>query len=103
MAARAVLSKQLRQVADAWAPDPMFAPQFKTFLTSLSEHPNLTREAVDAARALQDNRILQKVPTPEKIMKPAGRPEHYKRVAEGYERALEGKKRPYWKIFFNIW
>lgn len=61
MAARAILSKQLRQVADGWAPDPMFAPQFKTFLTSLSEHPNLTREAVDAARALQDNRILQKV------------------------------------------
>ena len=63
MAARTVLSKQLRQVADAWAPDPMFAPQFKTFLTSLSEHPNLTREAVDSARALQDNRILQKVPS----------------------------------------
>lgn len=47
--------------------------------------------------------VVPQIPTPEKIMKPAGRPEHYKRVAEGYERALEGKKRPYWKIFFNIW
>lgn len=61
MTSRVVLSKQLRQVADTWATDPMFVPQFKTFLASLSEHPNLTREAVDAARALQGNRIAQKV------------------------------------------
>jgi hypothetical protein len=36
-------------------------------------------------------------------MKPASSPHHYERLREGYEKAIQGIKRPWWKIFFNVW
>lgn len=55
-------AQKLSNIAAAWPADP-FRPnlQLKIFLQSLSAHPNLTPEAVQAARTLLDNGIQQKV------------------------------------------
>ncbi|KAI0030855.1 hypothetical protein K488DRAFT_53306 [Vararia minispora EC-137] len=103
MAARTVLSNRLRQMAEGWAFDPLRPAQLKTFLTSLADHPSLDSSAVEAVRALRDNRLAKQCPTPESIMKPASRPFHYERIAEGYAKSLQGIGRPWWKIFFGIW
>jgi hypothetical protein len=62
MSVSAKLSQKLGNIAAAWPSDP-FRPnlQLKNFLQSLSRHPNLTSQAVNAARALKDNEIQQKV------------------------------------------
>jgi hypothetical protein len=56
------LATRLSQIAHKWPADP-FRPnmQLKSFLESLSEHPNLTPAAVDAAQALEDNAAMKKV------------------------------------------
>ena len=50
------LSHKLANIADSWVKDP-FRPniQLSTFLQSLSRHPRLTPEAVEAATKLQQN------------------------------------------------
>jgi len=103
MAARTAFSRELRHIAEQWAHDPLYTPQLKTFLTSLSEHPDLTRNSVDAVRALRDNKISARYPIPENIKRPASRPAHYERLKEGYAKSLMGIARPRWKIFFGIW
>lgn len=62
VSASAKLSKKLNDVAASWPIDP-FRPnlQLKNFLKSLSTHPNLTSQAVQAARALKHNEIQNKV------------------------------------------
>lgn len=56
------LSKKLSSIAESWIKDP-FRPnlQLQTFLKSLSAHPRLTPQAVDAACALRDNQMQKKV------------------------------------------
>lgn len=53
---------QLQRLAAKWPADP-FRPhlQLKTFLESLSHHPNLTDGAVIAARSLLQNDLRHKV------------------------------------------
>lgn len=62
MATTTKLAQKMNNIAAAWPKDP-FRPQIqlKTFLTSLSAHPNLTPQAVQAARALKDNDMFKKV------------------------------------------
>lgn len=58
------LSSQLRRIATNWPADPIRPNmQLKTFLESLAEHPNLASRpaAVEAAKALQENRWMKKV------------------------------------------
>ena len=56
------LSQKLGSIAQSWIKDP-FRPnlQLQTFLKSLSTHPRLTPQAVDAACALRDNQLQKKV------------------------------------------
>jgi len=56
------LSQKLGVIAASWPTDP-FRPtlQLKSFLQSLSTHPNLTPKAVAAANSLKDNVITKKV------------------------------------------
>jgi hypothetical protein len=114
------LSSQLQRISAQWPADP-FRPhlQLKTFLDSLSQHPNLTPGAVEAAQSLQNNVLYNKVcdgvliarsahsPNQYKLgkrmMKPASAPLHYDRLAEAFEKSAKGVGRPWWKIFFNIW
>lgn len=53
---------QLQRLAAQWPADP-FRPhlQLKTFLESLSHHPNLTAGAVSATRSLLQNDLRHKV------------------------------------------
>lgn len=53
---------QLQKLAAQWPADP-FRPhlQLKTFLESLSYHPNLTDEAVTATRSLVQDDLRRKV------------------------------------------
>lgn len=37
------------------------------------------------------------------MLKPASSPLHYDRLNEGFLKAAQGVKRPWWKIFFNVW
>jgi hypothetical protein len=55
-------ASRLSRIAHSWPTDP-FRPnmQLKTFMQSLSEHPNLTPAAVDAAQALEANAAVKKV------------------------------------------
>ena len=56
------LSQQLHRIASKWPVDP-FRPhlQLGTFLKSLADHPQLTPQAVRAARALEENEFQRKV------------------------------------------
>jgi len=56
------LAQKLATIATTWAKDP-FRPnlQLSTFLNSLAAHPRLTRQAVEATRALRDNDVMKKV------------------------------------------
>ncbi|KAH7924342.1 hypothetical protein BV22DRAFT_1105546 [Leucogyrophana mollusca] len=98
------LSQKLSTIAASWPADP-FRPnlQLKNFLQSLSAHPKLTPEAVQAAQALRDNAIQKKYPLSSKILKPASMPKHYERLVDGYERSAKGVGRPWWKVFFGVW
>lgn len=62
MASTTKLATQLHRIAAQWTVDP-FRPhlQLKTFLLALADHPQLTPQAVRAARALQDNEFQKKV------------------------------------------
>lgn len=42
-------------------------------------------------------------PTPETLLRPKSMPMHYDRLLEGYEKSAQGIKRPWYKVFFNIW
>lgn len=66
MASTIKLAPQLHRIAAQWPADP-FRPhlQLKTFLDSLAEHPQLTPQAVRAARALENNEFQKKVYSPE--------------------------------------
>ena len=57
-----VVGNRLQKLATQWPADP-FRPhlQLKTFLESLSHHPNLTDEAVTATRSLLQNDLRHKV------------------------------------------
>ncbi|KAF8918331.1 hypothetical protein CPB85DRAFT_77279 [Mucidula mucida] len=72
-------------------------------LGSLAQHPNLTPQAVDAAKALQDNVMMKKYKLSNKMLKPASVPHHYERLMEGMEKSAKGIGRPWWKRFFGIW
>ncbi|KAG2359410.1 hypothetical protein BDR07DRAFT_1231119, partial [Suillus spraguei] len=54
-------NQKLSSIASSWPVDP-FRPniQLKNFLISLSAHPKLTSEAVQAAQLLRDNAIQRK-------------------------------------------
>ncbi|TFY77775.1 hypothetical protein EWM64_g6239 [Hericium alpestre] len=98
------LGQQLRRLATEWPSDPLRPTlQLKTLLASLADHPRLTQSAVQAVRALQQNAFAKRLSVPEKILKPASMPQHYARLAEGYEKSLKGIGRPWWKIFFGVW
>lgn len=58
----AKLAQQLSSIAVQWPRDP-FRPHLllPTFLQSLSKHPKLTPEAVQAAHALKSNRAQKQV------------------------------------------
>lgn len=122
MSATSKLSQKMAAIANAWPIDP-FRPNIQTskFLLSLSKHPNLTPEAVNAARALQQNEAYKKVrpiilcrehfsycvsiqyPLSKKMLEPASMPHHYTRLVEAFEKSAQGIARPWWKVFFNIW
>jgi hypothetical protein len=63
----AKLAQKLRTIAGSWVKDP-FRPnlQLSTFLQSLSTHPKLTVQAVQATRALRDNDMQKQVFSPAK-------------------------------------
>jgi len=96
--------KSLSTIATSWPIDP-FRPtlQLRLFLQSLSTHPNLTPNAIEAANALKENLIMKEYPLSKKTLEPASRPHHYNRVLEGYEKSSRGIGRPWWKVFFGIW
>ncbi|EAU87525.1 hypothetical protein CC1G_11197 [Coprinopsis cinerea okayama7 len=98
------LAQKLSTIADAWVRDP-FRPniQLSTFLKSLADHPKLTPQAVQAARALQKNEIKKAYPLSDKMLRPASMPQHYERLLEGYKKSQQGIGRPWWKVFFGIW
>lgn len=56
------VGNRLQKLAGQWPADP-FRPhlQLKTFLESLSHHPNLTNEAVIATRSLLQNDLRHNV------------------------------------------
>ncbi|KAI5120625.1 hypothetical protein M0805_009385 [Coniferiporia weirii] len=98
------LSTQLKSVAQSWPTDP-FRPnmQLRSFLLSLSAHPQLTPAAVRASQALRANELQKKYPLSEKLLKPASRPLHYNQIVEGFQKSAQGIARPWWKRFFEIW
>ncbi|TFK37616.1 hypothetical protein BDQ12DRAFT_699045 [Crucibulum laeve] len=98
------MTLKLSTIADTWIKD-LFRPnlQLRTFLKSLSAHPKLTPEAVQAARALRDDDMKKQYPLSRKMLKPASIPLHYDRLVEGFEKSAQGIGRPWWKIFFGVW
>ncbi|KAF9074483.1 hypothetical protein BDP27DRAFT_1416362 [Rhodocollybia butyracea] len=98
------LARQLSAIAGEWPKDP-FRPHLllPTFLESLSKHPRLTSEAVQAAQALKKDQANKKYPLSSKILKPASKPLHYDRLVEGFQKSAQGIHRPWWKVFFGIW
>ena len=98
------LAGELLKVSTAWPKDP-FRPnlQLPVFLESLAKHPRLTPASVKASEALLNNAIRAKYPTPETLLRPKSMPLHYDRLLEGYEKSAQGIKRPWYKVFFNIW
>jgi len=77
--------------------------QLQNFFLSLARHPKLTPEAVKAVEELSNNALAKKYPLTEKTLRPASKPEHYERVAEAFEKSLQGIGRPWWKRFFGVW
>ncbi|KAI0703465.1 hypothetical protein BC835DRAFT_1027124 [Cytidiella melzeri] len=104
MASTVKLSQQLHHIAKRWPVDP-FRPhlQLGAFLNSLAEHPQLTPQAVRAARALEENEFQRKYALSESTLNPKSMPLYYKRLVEGVEKSAQGIGRPWWKIFFNVW
>ncbi|KXN92698.1 hypothetical protein AN958_06976 [Leucoagaricus sp. SymC.cos] len=108
MSATAVANKKLAQklssIAHSWVVDP-FRPnlQLRTFLNSLAAHPRLTPQAVRAARSLRDSEMAKKYPLSFKTLHPPSMPHHYNRLVEAFEKSAQGIKRPWWKVFFNVW
>jgi len=104
MATLSQARQQLQRVAAKWPADP-FRPnlQLRNLFESLANHPNLTAQAVTAARALQDDHFLRKYPLSDRILQPASMPQYYTRLVEGYEKSAKGIGRPWWKRFFGIW
>ncbi|KAE9406096.1 hypothetical protein BT96DRAFT_852019 [Gymnopus androsaceus JB14] len=98
------LAQQLSSIAGQWPKDP-FRPHLllPTFLQSLSKHPKLTPEAVQAVQALKNNRAKKEYPLSDTIMKPASKPLHYVRLVDGLQKSSQGIGRPWWKVFFGIW
>ncbi|KAF8890668.1 hypothetical protein BD779DRAFT_1610752 [Infundibulicybe gibba] len=98
------LGRQLGAIANTWVKDP-FRPnlQLQNFLQSLSTHPKLTPQAVQAARALRDNEMQKKYPLAGRTLKPASMPHHYDRLVEGFQKSAQGIGRPWWKVFFGVW
>lgn len=97
-------ARKLKEIAAGWPTDP-FRPniQLKSFFQSLASHPNLTPQAVQAARGLLENNIQKKYPLSNRTLQPASMPKHYERLIQGYERSARGTGRPWWQIFFGIW
>ncbi|OAX38420.1 hypothetical protein K503DRAFT_741219 [Rhizopogon vinicolor AM-OR11-026] len=97
-------AQQLTHIISSWPVDP-FRPniQLKNFLKSLSAHPKLTPQAVQAAQLLRDNAIQKKYALSTKTLQPESMPKHYERLVEGYERSARGAGRSWWKIFFGVW
>ncbi|GAW01613.1 hypothetical protein LENED_003218 [Lentinula edodes] len=50
---------------------------------SLSKHPKLTPEAVQAAQVLKNGQAKKQFPLAKEISKPASYPMHYDRLVEG--------------------
>jgi hypothetical protein len=128
MTTKAVGNK-LQKLAAQWPADP-FRPhlQLKTFLESLSHHPNLTDEAVIATRSLLQNdprHNVRRCPSTgitkpvthghatypylgsqyklgKRMMQPASMPRHYDRLTEAFVKSSQGIGRPWWKRFFNV-
>ncbi|KAK1232189.1 hypothetical protein PQX77_004670 [Marasmius sp. AFHP31] len=98
------LAQNMSKVAKSWPKDP-FRPhlQLSGFLESLSNHPRLTPQAVQAAQALENSTVQKRYPLSEKIFKPASVPHHYERLVEGFEKSAQGIRRPLWKVFFGVW
>ncbi|KAL0579391.1 hypothetical protein V5O48_002616 [Marasmius crinis-equi] len=98
------LAQSMFKVAKNWPKDP-FRPhlQLPVFLESLSTHPRLTPQAVQAAQALENGTVQKRYPLSDKILKPASVPLHYERLVEGFEKSAQGIARPLWKVFFGIW
>ncbi|KAI0346530.1 hypothetical protein BDW22DRAFT_1405334 [Trametopsis cervina] len=98
------LSQQLHTIAQRWPTDP-FRPhlQLGAFLKSLADHPQLTPQAVKAARALEENEFQRKYALSKKTLSPKSMPHYYDRLVEGVEKSAQGIGRPWWKIFFNVW
>lgn len=56
------VSQKLSTLVGSWPQDPLRPNlQLKNFLKSLSTHPNLTPQAVEAAQDLQRDAVLKKV------------------------------------------
>ncbi|KAJ3557487.1 hypothetical protein NM688_g1453 [Phlebia brevispora] len=104
MASTIKLAPQLHRIASQWPVDP-FRPhlQLKTFLGALADHPQLTPQAVRAARALENSEFQKKYRLSDKMLRPASMPLYYSRLVEGFEKSAQGIARPRWKIFFGIW
>ncbi|KAI8972567.1 hypothetical protein BD414DRAFT_425702 [Trametes punicea] len=98
------LKQQMQRIAASWPGDP-FRPnvQLKTFMESLAEHPNLTPAAVRASQALQNDVFKNKYALSQKTLQPASFPHYYTRLIEAFDKSAKGIRRPWWKIFFNIW
>ncbi|KAF8130272.1 hypothetical protein EV363DRAFT_1219193 [Boletus edulis] len=97
-------AQRLKSVAAAWPTDP-FRPnlQLKTFFESLATHPHLTPNAVQSANVLLENGIQHRYPLSKKTLEPASMPKHYQRLGQGYERSVQGIRRPWWQVVFGIW
>ncbi|KAF8735259.1 hypothetical protein AX14_002403 [Amanita brunnescens Koide BX004] len=91
MSATRTLAQKLSTIAAGWSKDP-FRPnlQLQSFLQALSAHPNLTREAIQAATALKENAMQSKYPLSKMMLKPASMPHHYERLIEGYHKSVQG-------------
>ncbi|KAF8622609.1 hypothetical protein AX15_006867 [Amanita polypyramis BW_CC] len=102
--AKTKLAQQLSTIAAGWVKDP-FRPniQLQSFLQALTTHPNLTQEAVHAAKVLKENAVQRKYPLSGVMLKPASMSHHYERLLEGYHKSIQGVRRPWWKIFFGVW
>ncbi|KAF9649554.1 hypothetical protein BDM02DRAFT_1806570 [Thelephora ganbajun] len=98
------IGSRLQKLAVQWPAD-LFRPhlQLKTFLESLSHHPNLTDDAVVATRSLLQNDLHRKYKLGKHMMQPASMPHHYDRLTEAFVKSSQGIGRPWWKRFFNVW
>ncbi|KAI4520225.1 hypothetical protein FB107DRAFT_289564 [Schizophyllum commune] len=102
-AARKQAAQELNAIANKWVQDP-FRPhlQLSFFLRSLATHPRLTPEAVNAARALQENVAYKKYKLSDRMLHPASRPRVYDDLLVNIENSVKGTHKPWWKDFFGI-